>query len=228
MSTILTRAQVRRVDQLAIERYGISGPVLMENAGRNATEIIRRVYGEVGRAVIFCGPGNNGGDGCVMARHLHNAGWTVWLMMTGDEDRMTPDTLGNYRIVKAMPINPTIAADAAGQQAFVRSIRGDEIVVDALLGTGFRGEVRSPTNELIEAVNAKRMRAVVAVDVPSGLDCDTGEPSNATIRADLTVTFVANKKGFTTEAAAPYVGRVEVADIGAPRELVEEIAGTAS
>jgi len=228
MFTILTRAQVRRVDQLAVERYGISGPVLMENAGRNATEIIRRVYGEVGRAVIFCGTGNNGGDGCVMARHLHNAGWTVWLMMTGEEDRMTADTLGNYRIVKAMPINPAIAADAANQQAFIRSIQGDEIVIDALLGTGFHGEVRSPTDALIDAVNATRKRAVVAVDVPSGLDCDTGEPSNATIRADLTVTFVANKLGFTAEAAAPYVGRVEVADIGAPRELVEEIAGTAS
>ena len=226
MCQALTRAQVRRVDQLAIERYGISGPVLMENAGRNAAEVIRRVFGEVGRAVILCGPGNNGGDGCVIARHLHNAGWSVWLMVTADESRMTPDTLGNFRIIQAMQLNPVIAPDVESQQTFIRSIQGDEIVVDALLGTGFRGEVRSPTDELIEEVNARRTRAVVAIDVPSGLDCDSGQPSNATIRADLTATFVASKVGFANEAAASYVGRLEVVDIGAPRELVSEVANT--
>lgn len=224
MSTSLTRAQVRRVDQLAVERYGISGLVLMENAGRNAAAIIRRVYGEVGRAAIVSGPGNNGGDGCVIARHLYNSGWSVWLMMTAGEDRMTPDTLANFRIVSAMQINPTIASDAASQQAFVRSISDQEVVVDALLGTGFHGEVRSPTAELIDTINAKRTRGVVAIDVPSGLDCDSGRPSNATIRADLTVTFVAHKKGFAGESARQYVGSVEVADIGAPPELIAEAA----
>ena len=224
MSTTLTRAQVRRVDQLAVERYGMTGLVLMENAGRNAAAIIRRVLGEVGRAAIICGPGNNGGDGCVIARHLHNSGWSVWLTVTADEDRMTPDTLANFKIVRAMQLDPTIASDAASQQAFVRAVSGDEIVVDALLGTGFRGEVRSPTSELIDMINTKRTRGVVAVDVPSGLDCDSGQPSNATIRADLTVTFVAGKRGFSSESAEPYVGRVEIADIGAPRELIAEVA----
>ena len=135
-----------------------------------------------------------------------------------------PDTLANFRIVCAMQINPTIASDAASQQAFVRSISGQEVVVDALLGTGFHGDVRSPTAELIDSINAKRTRAVVAIDVPSGLDCDSGRPSNATIRADLTVTFVADKKGFADESAGRYVGRVEVVDIGAPPELIAEAA----
>lgn len=226
MSAVLTRAQVRLVDQLAVERYGLSGLVLMENAGRNAAEIIRRVYGEVGRAVILCGSGNNGGDGCVIGRHLHNAGWSVWLMVTADESRMTPDTLANFKIVQSMQLNPAIAPDAESQQSFIRSIQGEEIVVDALLGTGFQGEVRSPTDELIDSVNAARSRGVVAVDVPSGLDCDSGQPSNATIRADLTVTFVASKAGFASKAAALYIGRLEVADIGAPRELVLQAAKT--
>jgi NAD(P)H-hydrate epimerase len=97
-------------------------------------------------------------------------------------------------------------------------------VIDALLGTGFRGEVRSPTAELVQAMNDAPKRAAVAIDVPSGLDCDTGAPSNATIRADLTITFVAVKAGFTRSVAAPYVGRLEVADIGVPSELVAEIA----
>ena len=92
------------------------------------------------------------------------------------------------------------------------------------MGTGCPGEVRSPTAELIAALDGADRRAVIAIDVPSGLDCDTGVSSNATIRADLTITFVASKRGFLRPSASPYIGRVEVADIGAPRELIEEIA----
>ncbi len=228
MIPVLTRDQIRRVDRLAVERYAIPGLVLMENAGRNAAAIIRDTYGQVGRAFICCGPGNNGGDGCVIARHLHNAGWSVRLMITADASRMTHDTTANFAIVDAMTIETHVLPDWKDQRAAVESIRDDEIVVDALLGTGFRGEVRSPTAELIEAINASSRRALVAVDVPSGLDCQSGVPSNATIRADLTVTFVASKAGFTVAAAAPYVGRLEVADIGSPRELIEEIIAEGS
>ena len=222
METALSRDQVRRVDSLAINRLGIPGPVLMENAGRNAAAIIHDTYGPTGRAIIVCGPGNNGGDGCVIARHLHNLGWAVELMMTGDESKMTDDAKGNFQIVRAMKLPARIAPDASTQRAFVETIQSDDVVVDALLGTGFRGEVRSPTAELIAIINATARKAVVAIDVPSGLDCDTGEPSNATMRADLTVTFVASKIGFAQEAAGPYVGRVEVVEIGAPPELVAE------
>ncbi len=248
MSIVLTREQVRRVDHLAIDRYGIAGIVLMENAGRSAADLIRESYGGVtptdrefaqaeacgsgdsggsagaaGRAFIACGPGNNGGDGCVIARHLHNAGWSVRLMITGDKSQMTPDTLTNYRIVEAMGIERSITADFAAQEAIVETVQVDEVIVDALLGTGFRGRVRSPTAELIEKINAARRRGLVAVDVPSGLDCDTGVPSNAVIVADLTITFVAEKTGFSSQSAARCVGRVEVVDIGAPRELVAEV-----
>ncbi|MCH9033787.1 MAG: NAD(P)H-hydrate epimerase, partial [Planctomycetes bacterium] len=104
------------------------------------------------------------------------------------------------------------------------SVSGQEVVVEALWGTGFHGEVRDPIAQLIDMINAKRTRGIVAIDVPSGLDCDSGQPSNATIRADLTVTFVADKKGFAGESAGQYVGRVEVADIGAPPELIAEAA----
>ncbi len=228
MEAVLTRDQVRRVDDLAINRYGISGLVLMENAGRNAATIINDVYGPAGRAFVCCGPGNNGGDGCVIARHLHNAGWPVRLMVTGDESRMTPDALANFRIVRAMGLDVTIASDQAAQQALTATICENEVLIDALLGTGFHGEVRSPTAQLITALNTIPKRATVAVDVPSGLDCDTGRPSGSTMRADLTVTFVAQKCGFTASGAGPYVGRVEVADIGAPQGLIAEVlAGSA-
>jgi NAD(P)H-hydrate epimerase len=224
MDVILSRVQIRRVDDLAINHYGIPGPVLMENAGRNASALIRESYGPVGGAVVFCGPGNNGGDGCVIARHLHNAGWTVRVMVTGGEAQMSDDLRTNFRIIKAMGLEPQTATDKESQLAFARSIEPDDVVIDALLGTGFQGEVRSPTAELIDAINAAAKRAVVAVDIPSGLDCDSGTPSNATIRADLTVTFVAKKTGLVAGTAGPYVGRLEVADIGAPGTLPAEIA----
>ncbi|MGD2107998.1 MAG: NAD(P)H-hydrate epimerase [Phycisphaerae bacterium] len=226
MGIVLTRDQVRSVDQAAIERYRIAGIVLMENAGRNAAAIIRESYGERGEALICCGPGNNGGDGCVIARHLHNAGWAVRLLVTGDAARMAPDMKANFAIVEAMDLDRVVTGDFARQRAAVESARGGEVVVDALLGTGFRGEVRRPAADLIETINTVKKRATVAIDVPSGLDCDSGAPSNATIKADLTVTFVATKAGFLNKTAEPYVGRVEVADIGVPRELIEGIAGS--
>jgi NAD(P)H-hydrate epimerase len=224
MSIVLTRQQIRSVDRLAIERYHIAGLVLMENAGRTAAAIIRDAYGETGETLICCGPGNNGGDGCVIARHLHNAGWSVRLLVTGETSHMTPDMKANFAIVEAMGLERTVAPDFDTQRGIIESVRAGEVLIDALLGTGFRGTVRSPTAELIQRMNAAAKRATVAIDMPSGLDCDTGAPSNATIRADLTITFVAAKTGLTVGGAAPYVGRVEVADIGVPRELLAEIA----
>lgn len=217
----LTRKQVRRVDQLAVERYGIEGLVLMENAGRNAAAVIDEAYGRSGEALICCGPGNNGGDGCVIARHLHNRGWTVRLLLAGDPTRLTHDTAANYAIVEAMGLAPVVAGDLASQQKALETISADAVVVDSLLGTGFHGEVRSPTAELIHAVNDAVRRAVVAIDVPSGLDCDTGAATNATICADLTVTFVAKKTGFSCARAGAHLGRLVVVDIGAPRELID-------
>ena len=138
--------------------------------------------------------------------------------------RMTSDTRANHAIVKTMGLETVEASEWAVQRSVVESVSRDELIVDALLGTGFRGEVRSPMAELIDALNAADTRAIVAVDVPSGLDCDTGMPSNATVRAELTVTFVASKAGFSASTAARFVGRIEVVDIGTPRELLAQVA----
>jgi len=225
MIATITRAQVRSIDRLAVERYGMCGLVLMENAGRNAADIIDRAYGPRGAAFLCCGPGNNGGDGCVIARHLHNRGWTVRLMITGAETKMSADTRANFMILQAMRLDIVICADENHQRARARTLHNEEVLVDALLGTGFSGSLRSPLPALLAELDTAPKRAVVAVDLPSGLDCDTGQPSDATIRADLTVTFVARKRGFSMPDAAAYVGKVEVADIGVPRRLVEEICG---
>jgi NAD(P)H-hydrate epimerase len=223
MSRVLTRDQVRRVDELAVSRYAIPSLILMENAARSAAAIIDAQYAAGGRTVVLCGPGNNGGDGCAIARHLHNAGWSVRLAITAPPDRWTPDTATNFRIVEAMGLGPLIVPDAGSQQDFVQSIAADEIVIDALLGTGFQGKVRSPLQELIERVNTGPRRGVVAIDVPSGLDCNTGSTGGVAIRADLTITFVAAKPGLLAMHGAAYVGRLEIADIGVPRELIEAV-----
>jgi len=222
MTRRLTRHQVRLVDQGAVDHFHMSSLLLMENAGRNAAEIIRQTYGDPGQAFIVCGVGNNGGDGCVIARHLANAGWSVRLLIAGDMDRASADMRSNRKTVEAMALPLTIASTAENLEATVKNLRADEIVVDALLGTGFQGEVRPPLDTLIRALNKTPKRACVAVDLPSGLDCDTGKPSNATIRADLTVTFVADKIGFASPEARPYLGRVVVADIGVPMAAIQE------
>jgi NAD(P)H-hydrate epimerase len=220
---LLSREQIRRIDHLAVERYGIPSLLLMENAGRNATAIICEQFGQQGRAAVICGTGNNGGDGFVVARHLHNAGWSVRGVLAGRPEKMTPDAGLNFGIIERMKLPLVVAADFPSLEAAVQSVEKDDLLVDALLGTGFSGEVRSPLKELIDRLNDRPKRAMVAIDVPSGLDCDTGAASTATIRADLTITFVARKRGFDAPSALPYLGRIEVADIGSPRELLLEV-----
>jgi NAD(P)H-hydrate epimerase len=223
MNTVLTREQIRRVDELAIARYRIPGLILMENAGRNAAAVIVQEFGPGGKAVIFCGGGNNGGDGLVIARLLHNSLWRTRVVALADLSKLTPDASVNFRIVRAMGI-PIVCVSAANDETRESIMpEKDEIVIDALLGTGFQGVVRRPMAELIEALNTTPKRATIAIDIPSGMDCDTGVGSNATIRADLTITFVAEKTGFLRPGSKEYTGRVVTADIGAPRELIAEV-----
>jgi len=218
----MSRQAIREVDRIAILEFGIPGIVLMENAGRGAAQVVLEMLKEPADSVvaIVCGAGNNGGDGFVIARHLHNAGVKVAVYLAVDPAKLGGDAKINCDIAHRMklPIHPllTPAQIEEGGAAMGRA----DVIVDAILGTGFSGQVRPPFDEIIRRVNALKGPKVVAVDLPSGLDCDTGQPSNATIRADVTVTFVAPKVGFGTPEAAEYVGRVVVVDIGDPRELV--------
>lgn len=225
---VLSRDQVRKIDQLAIERYGISGVVLMENAGRNASAAILEQLRELSllpeksRVAILCGGGNNGGDGYVIARHLHNSGCAVTLYAAVDPGKLSGDAAINYAIAAKMKLPLRNIATLAELSAVSAELDGADLIVDALLGTGFRGEVRTELAGVIDCCNTlhAKGKCVVAIDVPSGLDCDTGAPSNAVIFADRTVTFVGLKRGFLADAAKNYLGKVIVADIGAPRELI--------
>jgi NAD(P)H-hydrate epimerase len=225
MAIMLTRAQVREVDRVAIEEYGVSGLVLMENAGRNAVEAVdgflHRADRRLSGILIVCGSGNNGGDGFVMARHLSNRGETVRVNLLSDLVKLSPDAAANYQICKAMNIPIAICNDAGAASRL--EIRERDLIVDAILGTGFLGDVREPAASVIRRINQSTNAGVVAIDVPSGLDCDTGTPAADCVRADMTVTFVASKVGFESPAAKAVLGRVVVADIGAPREIIDRV-----
>lgn len=218
----MSRAEVRDVDRWAIEVIGIPGIVLMENAAKNAADTIRQRYfaGKIAdRAVILCGTGNNGGDGFAIARHLANHEIDVSIGICGSPEKLAADARTNYDIVRAMGITPSAWANESQIVGFANHLRTTDLVIDALLGTGFAGSVRAPMSELIRRINVAPKAGVVAVDVPSGLDCDTGQVANVAIKADLTLTFVATKPGF--KSAGNVVGEVVVADIGIRPMIVE-------
>ncbi len=248
--TPLTRQQVREVDRLAIQELGIPGIVLMENAGRNATDAIQRFMKEQGRqldsALILCGGGNNGGDGFVSARHLHNRGVQVRILTHKPIDQLTGDAAINATVCQNMNLdiqptsnlpNPDSPNSSDSSPARISCFPNfllscfppPDLLIDALLGTGFTGTLRPDLLSLIQSINATRDTTnpppplIAAIDLPSGLDCDTGQPAQAAVIADLTITFVAPKLGFTQPDAKPYLGQLEVADIGTPPELIAQI-----
>lgn len=223
----LNRRQVRLVDQWAVERYGMSGLVLMENAARGAVDVLRRLglapSGAAGPVVVCCGRGNNGGDGLAMARHLDNLGVPVRIVLFGDPRTLSPDAAANFRTAEKADLPIKVFPADVDEARLSATLTGASCVIDALLGTGAAGDPRPPLDRVIAAINGQRA-PVVAVDLPSGLDCDTGAAAASTIRAAHTITFVAPKPGFFRPEAAPYVGRVHTVDIGVPRKLLREVA----
>lgn len=211
----LTRAQVREIDRLSIEQYQIPGIVLMENAARVAADVATEMLGGARdrQILILCGGGNNGGDGLAVARHLHNRSARISIALTIEPAKYQGDALINWQIVSAMRL-PYRAADP---DEIARC--GADLLIDAIFGTGLSTPPRDPFSALVEAVD-RAARPVLAVDLPSGLDCDTGQPLGTCIRATRTITFVAEKVGFAAPTARPYVGTVTVGDIGCPVELL--------
>lgn len=215
---VMSRDEVRAFDNWAINTLGIPGAVLMENAGRSCAELIKEKLAGTGtaRVCIFCGTGNNGGDGFVIARHLSDGGFRVTVVICGDRSKIKGDAKKNLDVLErlGLPIHTLDLdrGDVSGQvQAFAG---GADMIVDALFGTGLSGQLDGKYRQLIEGVNSQRC-PIVAVDIPSGLDCDSGQPLGAAIKATYTVTFVAVKKGFTVaDNASGYTGEIFVASIG--------------
>jgi len=226
-SVVMTRDKVRAFDNWAINTVGIPGAVLMENAGRSCAELIKDKLAGVADAkiCIFCGTGNNGGDGYVIARHLLNSGFKVAVVLCGDRSKIKGDAKINLDILERMgqPIEKLNIADADISGRIRTLTNGADMLVDGLFGTGLSGQLSDEYKQLIESINAQNC-PILAVDIPSGLDCDSGQPLGAAIRATYTVTFVAVKKGFkVSSSASHYTGEIFVASIG-----VEPSAETSS
>ncbi len=221
----VTRRQMQELDRLAIEQYEIPGILLMENAGRACAQTALDMLGdaEEPEVVVLCGRGNNGGDGFVVARHLVNRGVRGAVLLLGtvaDVLDGAGDPAINLRILRNMDVSTVELGAPPEIRSALEEKAGANLIVDALLGTGISGEVREPFDAAIRAVN--RMDApTLAVDVPSGLDCDTGLPLGVAVRAERTVTFGLPKQGLLRPEAAPYTGRLEVAEISIPRVLIE-------
>ena len=186
----LTREQAREIDRRCAEEFHLPTIVLMENAARAVADAARQWLGAKRRILIICGGGNNGGDGLAAARHLHNMGFDVVIGLTGDSAKFKGDAAINWRIVQAMHL-PIITANAAAILA-----SDADLFIDAIFGTGLQQPPREPFGEIVKAMNDRGVD-ILSVDVPSGLDCDTGWPLGACVRAALTVArIVAEKAGF--------------------------------
>ncbi|MBI4771922.1 MAG: NAD(P)H-hydrate epimerase, partial [Chloroflexi bacterium] len=223
MSRVVTVAQMRAIEKAA-DAAGLSYARMMENAGRAVAEIVlqRTHVGEGARAAVLCGPGNNGGDGLVAAHYLAEAGVQAACYLT----RMRPD---DDPLVARLRAKGLLVADAENDQrgrVLANLLGGADILIDAVLGTGIELPVRGAAGELLSRAGKliagrERPPLVVAVDCPSGVDCDSGAVDALTLPAGLTVTMAAAKIGLFRFPAANFTGEVAVADIGVPDDLPE-------
>ncbi len=232
---VVTAAEMRQIDQDTIEGIGIPGIVLMETAGSAIVRAIERHYPTCQRIGIFAGKGNNGGDGIVIARQLAHVGRDVHLFLVSPSDSFTGEAQTNLQIAKRLTASFGLQAVPKGGLRIEEILTGTgfygtetvpptlascELLVDAIFGTGLRGTVRDPIAAIINAIN-RLPTPVLSVDLPSGLDADTGHPLGTCIQADRTVTIGLPKRGLLMHPGAELTGKLEVVDIGFPAQVVD-------
>jgi len=216
----VTRETMQAIDRRAIEEYGIPALVLMEHAGKGVAEICMKHFGVQSSVAVACGKGNNGGDGFVAARHLWNAGVRVDLYLFAEESSLKPDPRVYFEICKKLGM-PITSVDLNQKLAWHPNIFQKHAVwVDALFGVGLKNRLREPYLLWIHALN-RAERDVLAVDIPSGLDANTGEVMGAAVKAQVTAAMALPKTGFYKGEGPSSTGKIEVVDIGLPRTLLE-------
>jgi len=220
---VATAEEMQELDRKAIETYRIPGIVLMENAGRGAAEVISNFFPEIHKkkVAIIAGKGNNGGDGFVIARYLLNQGICVRVYLLTDPKGLRGDAETNFSIFHRIKGEVVSVPSSKDYIKVKRDLEKFDILVDGIFGTGLDAEVRGYYREVIDHLNTLQ-RPIVAIDIPSGLDADTGKPLGTAIRASLTITFGLPKIGHLIPPGLDYVGKVKVIDIGIPKRLVEE------
>jgi len=219
---LLTSEEMQRLDRTAIDDLGIPGVVLMENAGLKVVDSVKTMLGDPGgkTVTIFAGKGNNGGDGFVVARHLVNAGAEVKVLLFCDIVEVNGDARVNLNILQSMgqkvyPINNPNSINIV-KLAMVYT----DLVVDAIFGTGFKGAVPEHVGNIIDIINTSG-KPVIAIDIPSGLEANTGKVHGPCIKAARTVTFAQAKLGLAIQQGPEHIGELVVADISIPRDLVK-------
>ncbi|MDR3258386.1 MAG: NAD(P)H-hydrate dehydratase [Fusobacteriaceae bacterium] len=216
---IITTEQMRNADKEATNRHNITGLFLMENAAVAVSKIIikRLINTEERNILIFCGKGNNGGDGFAVGRLLFNAGFFPKIIFLGDIKDVSGDALVNLRRAKGINIINT-----SKFEEIEKHIKTSNIVIDAIFGTGIHGEIKEPFKTVIEKINAFS-RYTISIDIPSGIDGDTGEILGTAIKADETITLALPKIGTMTSFGSEYSGKLHIADIGIPKAVIDKI-----
>jgi len=227
--TTFDRQQSRQIDRLATEQFGISGLTLMENAGRACSDVLEAQNFD--SVILLCGKGNNAGDGFVIARQLITREIPVTTILLVAPATITGDAKVNFDILTKLLSAESLAKEQSSSILFADTkniavmLDGLQIsermaIVDCLTGTGGNGAPRTPFDQGIIWAN-KQPGSRIAIDIPSGLDCNTGKASEPTFLADQTLTMVANKTGFTRKMAHRYTGNVIVLDIGIPLSAIQ-------
>ncbi len=220
---LVTAKEMQMIDQFTIEELGIPGIVLMENAGRGAFKHIKEYFlKHLQEAVIgiLCGKGNNGGDGLVIARYLHEEGYLVRVFLLGKKEQLKGEAAVNLKIAEKLGVPIVEVQDETGWFKAREYLIACDLIIDALLGTGLKNELRGLIKEAVSFINETFPGFVVAVDMPTGLGSETGYPLGDAVRADLTVTFGLPKIGQIIYPGAHYVGALEIIDIGIPPQVV--------
>lgn len=220
----LSREEVRGIDQRAIQEFGLPTLVLMENAGRGAAEFLLQRFGR-GRLTVVCGSGNNGGDGGVVARHWDAWGLETQVLWLAPPRSLAPDAQAQHTILERSGVSQQVLDPSSPDDlARLRSrLEATDWIVDAIFGTGLSRPVVGPLLEVIARLNSSG-KPILALDLPSGLDADTGLALGAAVRAAATATFVAPKIGFQNPRAHEFTGEVHVVDIGAPGVILRAFA----
>ena len=207
--------QVRAMDDYAIHTLGISGTILMERAGEAAFTLLMEKWPAAERITVLCGVGNNGGDGFVVARLAKQAGLDVSVMQIGDVNRLQGDALAAYQRLQSVDIVPV----DFNRTTLLRS----DVIVDAILGIGLQGEVSADKQEIIRTINLVA-RPVMALDIPSGLNADSGQVMGQAVKADVTITFIANKRGLYHGDAMDYTGETRLSTLNVPLAVYDQVS----
>jgi ADP-dependent NAD(P)H-hydrate dehydratase / NAD(P)H-hydrate epimerase len=221
---IVTSGEMQAMDRATIQVFGIPGRVLMENAGREAVRVFLSHFSAEARqgVGVVAGRGNNGGDGCVIARYLAQKGYSVTVFLLSAAGAVQGDAAANLKLLEPLEVPIIEIPDEKTFAQQRRRMRAIAVWVDAIFGTGLKAEIRGLFRKAIEFINQSN-RPVFAVDIPSGLSADSGQPCGASIRAQVTATFGYAKVGHVVHPGAEYTGRLEVVDIGVPPHIADRI-----